>query len=719
MTQNVIIMIGDGMGWELARAAAIQAAINAGATGTTLSEYYTEGTGTGLSFQNLSNYTIATTYGTTIAPANGTFSTGNSALNNSDPLTGESPVLPGFTFEPTFNPGTTPTGGATNPNDFAVGNLVGYDPVLGGPNPWTPGSDPEYIKHSYPDSANTASTLYTGVKSYNNAISVDIFEQPLETILETAAELGKSTGVVTSVPIDHATPAAAEAHVNRRSKYDGDFPALDNILQQALRETQPTVILGGGHPLSGGAGSSQPDYTYVKQSTIEALRDPSDPNGYGYTFVERGADAANVLATTAANIDPNSGDRLLGIYGAQGQGGNLPWMTADGDYSNTGLSGRTDTERPLDTGETNEAFIATELNENPTLTQLTSAALDVLEDDPDGFWLMVEGGDIDWAAHDDNLDNMIGAALSFSESVQEVIDWIGENGGWEDNLLLVTADHDHYLTLNDNFPQLLQEQGAEALTAAEDPTAAGHYWGSDPTIKYGWGSHTNRPVPVYYQGDGAEVLDSLVGQGYESYGYEIPGIPGLVDQSNIYTTMYAAVTEPVPEPPKTVYGEPGDDQFDTSVPDARGFVGEQQILFTGSGNDQVDLTFALGGNRVDLGSGDDLLFAGANNRIIAGSGNDLLYVGSGGGNNVITGGTGADQFWVVTDTEDLPANLNTITDFISGSDVIGFANTNLNFAGLTLVQDGQDTLIQAFNQDLVKLLNVQVSTLSETNFVFA
>ena len=127
---------------------------------------YTSGKGEGLNFQTLSNYTLATTYGTTIAPAGGIFNTSNGALDNSISTTGDSPLLPGFTFDPTFNPGTTASGGATNANPNAVGNLVGYDPVRGGINPWTPGNDPEYIKHSYPDSANTATALYTGVKSY-------------------------------------------------------------------------------------------------------------------------------------------------------------------------------------------------------------------------------------------------------------------------------------------------------------------------------------------------------------------------------------------------------------------------------------------------------------------------------------------------------------------------------------------------------------------------
>ncbi|MDZ8137492.1 MAG: esterase-like activity of phytase family protein [Nostoc sp. DedQUE04] len=561
MAKNVIIMIGDGMGWQMARAASIYKEIQNGKTGANLSDFYTQGKGQGLNFQTLQGYGLATTYGTTIADSDGVFSTGNSALDGTNPITGESQVRPGFTFDPTFNPGNTPTGGA-KVSDGAVGNLVGYDPTKGGVNPWTPGNDPEYIKYSYPDSANTATTLYTGVKSYNNAVGVDIFENPLETILKTANEVGKSTGLVTSVPIDHATPAAAAANVNRRSKYDADYPALDNILQQQLRVYQPTVLLGGGHPLSAPGdllpNGVEPNTSneFIRQSTYTELSTKPTNNIYDYTFLERGENAAQKLAETAATIDPEKGDRLFGLYGARGQNGNLPVSSANGDYSTTGLdmfsvftnqgdNTKVDTTRPLLPGETDASFIAKEVNENPTLKDLTSAALDVLGKDPDGFWLMVEGGDIDWSAHDNNIDNLIGTTLDFDKAVGSTIDWIDNNGGWDENLLIVTADHDHYLTLDGNFPTLVKNQGAEALTNLDTPAEVGHYWGSDPNVKYGWGTHTNRPVPVYYQGAGSEVLNSLVGKGYNAYGSDIPGIAGLNDQTHIYQTMFASIVPKV------------------------------------------------------------------------------------------------------------------------------------------------------------------------------
>ena len=389
--------------------------------------------------------------------------------------------------------------------------------------------------------------------------------------------------MISSVPIDHATPGAAAAQVNTRSKLD-EFGVIDTILQQELGVFKPTVLLGGGHPLSNvddplpegvepPNGSLEPtDFRYVSEDTFNELRNNPTDNIYGYTFLERGVDAAQVLADTAAGINPETG-RLLGIYGARGQEGNLPTASADGDYGTTGFAqftlgydreglplGVGDTTRPLLPGETDEQFIARERNENPTLDELTKASLDVLEDDEDGFVMLVEGGDIDWAAHDNNLDNLIGNTLEFDKSVQTVLDWIENNGGFEENQLVITADHDHYLTLNENFPEFLRNYGPNALTYgvnaqdsddaldgeasptgydASTPLAAGHFWGSESTIKHGWTNHSNRPVPIYYDGPESQAIMDSEGEGFELYGEEIPGVEGLVDQIHIAEAISA------------------------------------------------------------------------------------------------------------------------------------------------------------------------------------
>ena len=780
MAKNTIIMIGDGMGWEMARAAAIYKQIQEGKSGSTLADFYTSGKGTGLNMQTLTGYALATTYGTTIPNASGIYGTGNAAVTGSSTVTNVNPDLPGFVFNPTFNPGTTPTGGATVASG-AVGNLVGYDPVRGGINPWTPGTDKEYIKYSYPDSANTATTLYTGVKSYNNAIGVDIFENSLEGVLAKAAQLGKSTGLVTSVPIDHATPAAAAANVNRRNKYDEDYPALDNILQQELRIYQPTVILGGGHPLSTPGNPLPPgvepltDNTYIKASTYKELSTKPTSNIYDYTFLERGTDAAAKLAATAAALDPNTGGRLIGLYGARGQNGNLPVSSANGDFSTTGLDmfsvnatkGLTpDTLRPLKVGETDAQFIATERNQNPTLDDLTKAALNVLGKDPDGMWLMIEGGDIDWSAHDNNMDNLIGTTLDFDKAVGSVIAWINANGGWADNELIVTADHDHYLTLNGDFPTIARNakdvNGINQLTSDNTIAGSGQQWGTTANDKYGWGNHSNRPVPVYYQGPESSLLTASIGTGYEAYGKQVQGIPGLIDQVDIAQTMFAAVAETVQE--TLVAGTVGNDVLIYGGDIKKGEVAIDSVrdtIFTGAGNDTVDLTFnpnarnnrvdggsgndtiyvsrndrafgsagddifeatdGKGGNRMSGGAGNDTFYLGSNDYALGGDGNDKFYFGTGGG-NTISGGTGADQFWIATN--ELPGAGNKVIDFQIGTDVIGILaakSLGISATTLTVAQVGADTAINFGGQTLATLVGIQATSLSTSNagqFVFA
>ncbi|MEA5583313.1 alkaline phosphatase [Nodularia harveyana UHCC-0300] len=763
MAKNTIIMIGDGLGWEMARAAAIYQQIQAGNTGTTLADFYTEGKGLGLNFQTLIGYTYATTYGTTIPGTNGTFNVSNTALNDSNQTintpTGTAAVREGFVFDPTFNPGNTSSGGA-QVSEGAVGNLVGYDPVRGGINPWTPGNDSSYIKYSYPDSANTATTLYSGIKSYNGATGVDIFEKPVRSVLSEAAELGKSTGLVSSVPIDHATPAAAASAVNNRNKFDSETASLDTILQQELRVYQPTVLLGGGHPLSN-TGNPLPDgveprdNTYIKETTYQELSTKPTSNIYDYTFLERGANAAQVLADTAAALDPEKGDRLLGLYGARGQDGNLPVSSADGDYSTTGLAMfsnfstqglNPDTVRPLLPGETDSSFIAREVNENPTLDDLTKAALEVLGKDPDGFWLMVEGGDIDWSAHDNNIDNLIGTVLDFDKAIGSVINWIENNGGWEDNQLIVTADHDHYLNLTDDFPALLRNLGAEQLTAIDTIAESGNFWGNSDTNKYDWGTHTNRPVPVYYQGVDSQTLTDSIGQGFESYGFQIPGLANAVDQVNIAQTMFASVTEVNQQ--DLVSGTPDADILIASVD----IDGVQDTIFTGAGNDEVDLVFNSNArnNRINGGSGDDTIFVSrrdrvfgsagndefdatdslGENRMSGGAGNDIFFLGSGdralggagddqfyvqeGGDNLLSGGTGADQFWILTG--DLPMAANTIVDFQIGTDVLGIAGQGANFSFDNLTLTGDSIMIGGTT--LAILNGVDTTGLTADNFAF-
>ncbi len=171
-------------------------------------------------------------------------------------------------------------------------------------------------------------------------------------------------------------------------------------------------------------------------------------------------------------------------------------------------------------------------------------------------------------------------------------------------------------------------------------------------------------------------------------------------------------------PPKFVLGTPDDDEFDSAFPDNKQFVGDEQFLSTGPGDDMVDVSQVGEGNRIDTGSGDDIVFAGTNNRIILGAGDDILFAGSGGGGNNISTGAGFDQVWLIEDINAIPENINQVNDFDPEFDVIGFANSGLTIQDKGSLWDyeqvGNDVMISAFGREIGKLLSTSVT---DTNFV--
>jgi alkaline phosphatase len=133
----------------------------------------------------------------------------------------------------------------------------------------------------------------------------------------------------------------------------------------------------------------------------------------------------------------------------------------------------------------------------PTLEEMTKAALNILDDDPDGLFLMVEGGAVDWASHGDYNPNssgrMIEEHIDFDNSVQAVVDWVQANSNWGETLLIVTSDHETgYLTGPGSDPTWtpIVNNGAGFLPGME--------WHSV--------NHTNSLLPLYAKGDAARMF---------------------------------------------------------------------------------------------------------------------------------------------------------------------------------------------------------------------
>ncbi|BAY94503.1 MULTISPECIES: hypothetical protein [unclassified Tolypothrix] len=124
------------------------------------------------------------------------------------------------------------------------------------------------------------------------------------------------------------------------------------------------------------------------------------------------------------------------------------------------------------------------------------------------------------------------------------------------------------------------------------------------------------------------------------------------------------------------------------------YVSKNDRVFGGSGNDTFYAIDSKGGNRMSGGVGDDEFYLGEGDRALGGEGNDIFYVQSG-GNNILTGGAGADTFRLLN--AEIPKNPNTITDFVLGTDIVkigGYQKANVTF---TFSQDAQSNAILAVN----------------------
>ncbi|MEX0820495.1 MAG: alkaline phosphatase [Pirellulaceae bacterium] len=333
----------------------------------------------------------------------------------------------------------------------------GYDAARGGPTPWTPGSDPQYVvsepkrvadRHAYTDSSSSATSMTAGIKTYNAAVNVDADGQQVETIAHQAQKRGYKVGVVASVPISHATPAAAYAHNVHRNDYQDltrDMLGLPSISHRDEPLPGLEVVIGGGygdiHDKSSAQGQNfVPGNAYLTDEDLERV---DEKNGGAYVVAQRtsGVNGQQGLAD-AARQATKQGQRLLGFYGVGNAKGHLPYQTADGDFQPA--PGRS---------KKAEQYTAADITENPTLADMTTAALTVLTPSERGFWLLVEPGEVDWANHDNNLDNSIGAVNSGDAAVKVITEWVDKHSNWQESVMIVTADHGHYLFLD--RPELL------------------------------------------------------------------------------------------------------------------------------------------------------------------------------------------------------------------------------------------------------------------------
>lgn len=134
-------------------------------------------------------------------------------------------------------------------------------------------------------------------------------------------------------------------------------------------------------------------------------------------------------------------------------------------------------------------------------------------------------------------------------------------------------------------------------------------------------------------------------------------------------------------------------------------------------NDLIDATNSRGRNEILAERLNDTIILGSRDRVFGERGNDRFFVQSG-GDNRLTGGAGADQFWIANG--EVPTATNTVTDFQRGRDVIGVSGLGVTeFGQLTLTRRGSNTLISANDHNLALLQGVAPGSLSASNFAFA
>ena len=344
----------------------------------------------------------------------------------------------------------------------------------------SPGYDPEkawsdfsYVESDATDSAAAGTAIATGVKTHNKSVGVDAEGNKVPNVTEKAEAAGRSTGIVTSVMFADATPACHVAHVQQRSN------RLD-IIHQMVNESAVDVIMGTGNPLYSGDA--------ILLATPESFDPVGGPETWeGLQTGKLGGDADGdgtpdpwkLIMSRKEFQELMIGPTPKRIFGAAPASSTLQLRRSG------------DPEAP--------AFSAPLAPDMPTLAELTVGALNALDEDPDGLFLMVEGGAIDWAAHANLSGRMVEEVVSFNESIQAVADWIETHGGWEQNLLIVTADHETgHLTGPGSNPE------HKPVVCKGKGVMAEMEWHST--------KHTNSLVPCFVKGAGAERFRNLADQ---------------------------------------------------------------------------------------------------------------------------------------------------------------------------------------------------------------
>lgn len=379
----------------------------------------------------------------------------------------------------------------------------------------------EYLRKRATDSAASATAMAAGVKTYNNAINWDndpaVVGTQLRTVWENAYDAGMVLGTISSVPFSHATPAAFGAHNISRNNYAA-------IAEEMIESGKLSVVMGAGHPWfdENNQPRTTPGQNYLTTAQYDALKNGTAAGG-SWRFIESKSDFQSLADGT---LDLQGKQRVFGLaqVAATLQQSRSGYSPSDTPYSD-----------PMNAG----------VPDLKTMSLGTLNTLKALSDQTgNGFFVQIEGGAVDWAAHGNQTSRIIEEQADFDDAVNSVVNWIETvGGGWNNNLLIVTTDHGNGMPM-----------GPDSDTVFHDRIELSDITGS-PQVKWHYGSHTVELVPLFAKGVNAGMFYSLV-DGTDPYFGSLGeaarfadwvgiGFDGrYVDNTDVFTVMNAVVPEP-------------------------------------------------------------------------------------------------------------------------------------------------------------------------------
>ena len=540
-----------------------------------------------------------------------------------------------------------------------------------------------------------------GIKPYAGSYGLDENGNPYTslsgmegtTIMDEAIATDKPTAVINSGFI--AEPGTGVFLADVESRRDVAEITLEVV------ESGVDVIMGGG------------EIHYLPVGTVgrfgeEGIRED------GRNLIEEAEDMGYTVIYDREGLEslPEDADKVLGIF------------AAEDTYNDTNEAALVEEGLVEEDGEL--ILYGQPGNENPpTVAEMLEATLDLdkFANAEDGFMVVLEEEGADNFPNNNNGAGGVEATLRADAAIgvaQDFVDNVDPN-----TLVLTAADSDAAgleVIDVDADSETVGTIGVQSEFTSFGPDADGIQYPLDGTT----GNDTAPFSTGAPDADGDEfdfgiayasttdVAGSIVSK---SYGLNSNLLEDTVDNTDMYRIMYETLFGVAPEKVAENEGESGfEPAFGTTEADTIELGSGDILVFAGEGDDLVDASLSDGSNRIYLDGGDDTAILGTGSRIVGGEGVDRVFTLSG-GNNTITGGADADQFWIAG--AEFPESSNTITDFESGVDVIGVAGLGIGFEDLSISDSGGDALIASSDRDLAVLQGVDSASLTADDFVFA